>query len=639
MIKKISISVVLLASFMFITTSCEDWLDVNTNVDAPDYVEGYLYLAGIIQQYQGMYLDIRATGPLTQMMGTTSYTTFAQHYYSAGSDAAGEIWRVVYWLQGMNLENMINQSVAAENWTLAGIGYAIKAYSWDQMTKLHGELILKDAFVPGLLAHRYDYQDTIYSAVRDWAYKAVEYLSMPDATGYGTKISANDYIYGGDPEKWKKFAYGVIVSNLASLSNKADFTTEYATELLDAASKSFAANSDNATVRVTGGGAAAAQGAYNNFWGTARVNLSRSYFQHEYAVQVFTGTVPAYDQATGNKTTVTGNSYYPYQLADKQIVCDTIITVPGHYDPRVAVKLATTDDAAYTNLDNAYAIKKRRYYGGSFTGTGGPIGTAPSFYGRNVGSAATSTNDAAHDGSGRWLYRDDAPYILMTYAQLKFCVAEALWKLDRKTEALQAFRDGVKADLDFTGEYIVTGKPGKIVDEVQTTLGVTGGDKLTKGVYTTMANEYAAGPYVDGLTEADFTLSHIMMQKWVALYPWGASEAWVDMRKYHYDIEYTGDYPKSGNGWDLTTVTMKWDTDPDKVYKGLYLAPAQVQSRKAAWNTFNEGSPCYRIRPRYNSEYMWNKPSLEGLKPISGMAPNYQTSIPWFAYPGAMPQN
>jgi hypothetical protein len=227
----------------------------------------------------------------------------------------------------------------------------------------------------------------------------------------------------------------------------------------------------------------------------------------------------------------------------------------------------------------------------------------------------------------------------MTYAQLKFCVAEALWKLDRKSEALQAFRDGVKADLQFTGEYIVTGKPGKVVDGVQTTLGVTGGDKLTKGVYTTMATEYAAGPYVDGLTEADFTLSHIMMQKWVALYPWGASEAWVDMRKYHYDIEYTGDYPKSGNGWDLTTVTQKWDTDPDKVYKGLYLAPAQVQSRKAAWNTFNEGSPCYRIRPRYNSEYMWNKPSLEGLKPISGMAPNYQTSIPWFAYPGAMPQN
>jgi hypothetical protein len=637
MIKKISLSVLLLASFMFMTTSCEDWLDVNKNVDAPDKVEGYLYLAGIIQQYQGMYWDVRATGPLTQMMGTSSYTTFATHYYSAGSDAGGELWRVIYWLQGMNLENLINQSVEAENWTLAGIGLAIKAYSWDQITKQHGELILKDAFVPGLLSHRYDYQDTIYQAVRNWAYKAIEYLEMNDATGYGTKISANDYIYGGDKQKWIKFAYGVIVNNLASLTNKSDFSTAYANELIDAASKSFASNADNATVKVAGGGAAAAQGAYNNFWGTNRVNLSRSYWQHEYAVQVFTGSVPEYDQATGNKIPVTGNTYYPYQLAAKQIVCDTVITVPGHYDPRVAVKLATVDDPAYTNLDNAYAIKKRKYYGGTFTGLTGPIGTAPSFYGRNSTSAATSTNDAAHDGSGRWLYRDDAPYILMTYAQLKFCLAEALYKVDRKTEALQAFRDGVKADLQFTGDYIVTGKPGKIVDGVQTTLGVTGGDKLTKAVFTTMANEYAAGPYVDALTEADFTLSHIMMQKWVALYPWGALEAWVDMRKYHYDIAYTGAYPSSGNGWDLSTVTHKWDTDPTKVYKGLYLAPAQVQGRKSAYNTFNEGSPCYRIRPRYNSEYMWNKPSLESLKPISGMAANYQCSIPWFAYPGDMP--
>ncbi len=639
MIKKLSISVLLLASFMFVTTSCEEWLDVNKNVDAPDHVEGYLYLAGILQQYQGMYWDIRATGPLTQMMGTSSYTTFATNYYSAGSDAGGEIWRVVYWLQGMNLENMINQSVEAENWTLAGIGYAVKAYSWDQMTKYHGELILKDAFVPGLLSHRYDYQDTIYTAVRNWAYKAIEYLKMPDATGYGTKISANDYIYGGDKEKWIKFAYGVIVSNLASLTNKSDFKTAYANELIEAASKSFASNADNATLKVAGGGAAAAQGAYNNFWGTNRGNLSRVYWQHEYAVQVFTGTVPVYDQATGNKIPVTGNAYYPYQLADKQIICDTIITVPGHYDPRVAVKLATTDDAAYTNLDNAYMIKKRKYYGGTFTAFGGPIGNAPSFYGRNASSAATSTADAAHDGSGRWLYRDDAPYILMTHAQIRFCLAEALWKLDRKDEALQAFREGVRADLEFTGQYIVTGKPGKVVDGVQTTLGVTGGDKLTRGVYTTMASEYAAGPYVDGLTLADFSLSHIMMQKWVALYPWGALEAWVDMRKYHYDIAYTGDYPSSGNGWELATLTHKWDTDPAKVYKGLYLSPAQVQGRKAQYNAFNQGSPCYRIRPRYNSEYMWNKPSLEALKPISGMATNYQCSIPWFAYPGNMPSN
>ena len=43
-----------------------------------------------------------------------------------------------------------------------------------------------------------------------------------------------------------------------------------------------------------------------------------------------------------------------------------------------AVKLATTDDPTYDNIDNPTAIKKRKYYGGSFTGVTGPIGTAPS---------------------------------------------------------------------------------------------------------------------------------------------------------------------------------------------------------------------------------------------------------------------
>lgn len=624
MIKKISISVLLLTLLLFINTSCEKYLDVNDNVDAPAYVEGYLYLAGIIQAYNGMYFDLRATDCLTQMMGTSSYTTFATHYYSEGSDAAGEMWRFVYWLQGQNLENLINQSVDNKDWTLAGIGLAIKAFSWDQMTKYHGELILKDAFVPDLLSHRYDYQDSVYAQVRRWAYKAIAYLETPDDHNYGTKISANDWIYGGDKAKWIKFAYGVITNNLISLSNKSDFNTKYAPELIAAANKSFQSYLDDATVKVWGGGAAAAQSTYNNFWGTTRGNLSRSWFQHEYAVQVFTGTVPRYNESTGNKIPIAGNPYYPYELAAKQIVCDTIITLAGHYDPRVAVKMATIDDPTYDQMDYIWGIKKRKYYGGATTSTTGPIGAAPSVYGRNSTSSPTGT---PNDGIGRWLFRDNAPYILMTYSQIKFCLAEAYWKLGQKTDAFEAFKAGVKADLDFTANYIYPGTKGQ----------AAGGDKITKATFTTLATQYAAGPFVDALPPADFSLSHIMMQKWVALYPWGACEAWVDMRKYHYDLNYTGEYPSSNNGWTLSTVSHKWDSNPAKVYKGFYLLPAEVQGRRSAFNTFNEGAPCYRIRPRYNSEYMWNKPSLSTLLPISGMAPNYQCSIPWFAYPAGMP--
>ncbi len=610
---------------LLMATGCRKYLDVNKNTDAPDQIEAHLYLPGIQQAYEGFYWDIRALGPLTQMMGTTSYTSFAGHYYTLGSDAGGEIWRTVYWLQGMNLENLINQSMAEENWTLAGIGYAMKAFSWDIMTKIHGDLPMKQAFEPGRLSHDYDYQDEIYPQVKEWAYKAIELLQMQDNTDYGSKITANDYIYGGDKEKWIKFAYAVIVKNLASLTNKTDFNTKYAQELIDAASKSFQSSADDAVVKIAGGSQSAPYSAYNNFWGTARANLAYSYFQHEYAVQIFTGTVPRYDETTGDKFPMTGSQYSSHELASQQIVTDTLVGDAGHFDPRVAVKLSTTSNPNYNNIGHVDSVKLYRYFGGSFTSTVGSQGTAPTYYGRNVNPTFSG---ATHDGIGKWLYRDNAPYILTTAAEIKFCLAEAYWKIGQPTQAFEAFKEGVKLDLEFTAKYISPGTVGS----------PTGGDKITVAAFNTLAGQYLAGPYVEGLSLADFSLSHIMMQKWVALYPWGAPEAWTDMRKYHYDIAYTGEYPMSGNGWTQSILDQKWDSNPDKVYKGLYLLPAQVANRKGSYNVLNEGAPSYRLRPRYNSEYMWNLPSLETLRPISGNAANYQTSIPWFAYPGDIPK-
>lgn len=610
---------------MVLMGSCEKYLDVNKNVDAPDYVEGYLYLANITQQFQGIYWDIRAIGPLTQMMGTTnaSYTPFANNFYTLASDAGGEMWRMTYWGQGMNLENMINQSIANEEWTLAGIGYAIKAYSWDALTKAHGELPMKDAFVPDLLSHNYDYQDVIYEQIRAWARLSIELLQKEDKTGYGTKISDNDFIYNADKSKWIKFAHAVIVRNLASLSNKNDFKEKYAQELIDAASKSFQSPDDDATVKVAGGSQTAPYSGYNNFWGTSRSNLSYFFFQHDYAVQVMTGTVPEYSETTGDKLREDGNPYYPFKIAPKQIITDTLMKVAGHFDPRVTLKLGTTSNPTYLYTNKADSVKTYKYYGSNFTSTVGPIGTAPSFYGRNIASTVTGT---INDGMGRWIYRDDAPYILTTYSEIQFCLAETYFKLGRQADAFEAFKKGVAGDMETSARYIVVGKEGV----------ANGGDKITKEVFNSLANQYLNGPYVNGLSQ--LTLSHIMMQKWVALYPWGAPEAWVDMRKYFYDISYNGEYPGNGNGWVQALLDQKLDSDPTKVYKGFYLAPAQVQGRKGSYDIRNEGAPSFRLRPRYNSEYMWNLPSLEKLKPIPGNASNYQTSIPWFAYPGEMPK-
>ena len=628
------INFILAAIAMTSAYGCADYLDVNKNVDAPDYIAAHLYLPGILSTSQYAYYDIRPLGPMTQMMGTSDYTTAASYGYSL-TDSGTQMWYSVYWQMGMNLENMINQAIEDEAWTLAGIGLAFKAWGWDQLTKYHGELPMRDAFVPGLLAHRYDYQDAIYEQIREWALQAIEYLQKPDDFGYGTTLTNGDLMYGGDAARWIKFAHGVIVRNLSSLTNKKDFATKYAPDLIAHAALALQTTNDDATVLTLGGGSSAQFSMYNNFWGTYRGNLSNYYWQHDFAVQTFTGTVPQYDVTTRLKvrvppdpeTGVVPNPYYPFELLPKQIICDTAVSVYGHYDPRVAVKLSTEDDPYYLDIANAENIKRRKYIGSSFTGTTGPIGSAPNFFGRRDVSSTTI------DGIGRWLYRNDAPYVLMTASEMKYCLAETYFKIGRTQDAFNAWKEGVALDLQFTEKYLYPGTSR----EGTTGGGLPGGDKITKAVFNALATEYLNGPFVGQLPMSEFSLSHIMLQKFVALYPWGAGETWVDLRKYHYDINYTGDYPSLNNGWSTTEVNMKWDTDPTKVYKGFYLNPAMVESRMSSYGYRNEGSPAYRYRPRYNSEYMWNEPSLRALKPIDGFADNYHCSIPWFAYPAGFP--
>ena len=635
--KKHSILTLISAALLgFGAASCDDYLDVNNNIDAPDYVDGYLYLAGIQQQYNNIYQDATyATLGMTQMSTGGSYF-YSHQGYRPGNDTGGAIWRMVYWQQGMNLENMINQSIAEEDYHLAGIGLIMKAYSWDVLTKYHGEAPLRQAFDTSLLSFDYQYQDEIYASIRKWAKQGIAYLEMEDNTLLKNMIAGNDYIYGGDIEKWKKFGYYVLVRNLASLTRKSDFKEKYYTDLVEYASKGFASASDDAKVSVAGGAGDAPSSSYNNFWGIFRGNLGNSYVQYDWAVQVMTGTVREYDE-NWDRIEAPG-SKYKYKLMDNQIVTDTLVHEQGHWDPRIAVKLATEegtydepvldangDTTGYTTkqITDIEKIKDFMYYGGSLGTSAGPVGQAANVYGGNTGWSVTT----ARLGDGRWLFHNDAPYILGTYAEMMFDLAEAHFVAGNKAEALEAWKKAIAGDMDFTVSHLTSAQLETISGKVWYR-----GDKVTAAQFKNAAAEYLAGPFVEGVTAETLTLSHIMMQKFVALYPWGSQEAWVDQRKYHYDIEYSGAVPSIGNGWTYTQISQKRDSDPTKVFKGYYLAPSEV--RGSAYDEDNEGSPCYRIRPRYNSEYVWNEHKLAVLKPIAGTALNYHTSMPWFCYPG-----
>src|SRR5690606_31071478 len=105
---------------------------------------------------------------------------------------------------------------------------------------------------------------------------------------------------------------------------------------------------------------------------------------------------------TGDKTRLEGNDYHPYRLADKQIITDTLMDQPGHFDPRVTVKLATTSNPTYLNLDDADSVKAYNYYGAALRGARAPsvrlqitTGAKPMPHGRAMNTTAPAAGCTA----------------------------------------------------------------------------------------------------------------------------------------------------------------------------------------------------------------------------------------------------
>ena len=118
-------------------------------------------------------------------------------------------------------------------------------------------------------------------------------------------------------------------------------------------------------------------------------------------------------------------------------------------------------------------------------------------------------------------------------------------------------------------------------------------------ITTAERDSFLASPQI---VPATLTLSHIMSQKYIALWGWGHDELWMDMRRYHYT--------------DLDPVSGA------QVFRG-FTPPTNLFAD-------NGGQVVQRIRPRFNSEYVWNRP---GLDAIGGLATNYHTKPLWIIQP------
>jgi hypothetical protein len=549
--KSITIKLSLVALIVFSSTSCskridDAYLNPNTYVRVPPEELLPQIISSMAANYagHGTMNDIRYFGAYIQ--NWQYYATLSNFdrmgYVNTAADVAQSIWRMHYYDIGQNNMKMIQWAAEEKKWDYVGAGKAIFAWSWLNLTDIYGEVILKEAFNTDLITFQYDTQPEVYEYVKQLCFEALENLNKTgDAVG---NLGVGDaYFLNGDVNKWKKFTYGILARVYNRYSNKgAAYKPD---SVIHYANLAMTSVTENASVKFE----ANTLGATNNFFGPYRGNLASA----------STATPSAIRQGAFIADLMSGANDTAFTLVE---------------DPRAIYLLRL-------NTNNTFKGVTPNKGQTALTANDRP----ENFWG--VPQIVASNAAPSNDNNCRFIFRNSAPFPIMTAAEMKFLKAEAAFKKGDKATALIAYKEGIALHFDMlTTQYnqnIPTGK------------------EITPAVKAEFLDPILNPKVIPG-DPSGLTLRHIMLQKYIAMFGFGVLETWVDMRRYHYT-----------------------DLDPEQV--GQVYAGFKPPSGTDLFPD-NGGKLIYRYYPRFNSEYVWNRNELER---IGATVANYHTKPTWFA--------
>jgi hypothetical protein len=553
----ISKSFLLLGALCFICiASCKKRIDdAYLSPNAPVIVPIETILPGVIGGFTafnsaagtnyGVQADDVLLGRYVQYWGST---TNGENYGSMGgtinSDNTGAIWATVYYGHGQNVNRIIQWGTEQAKWDFVGVAQAVRAWDWLELTNQYGEAILKEAFNTSQSQFNYDTQPEIYDSCRAYCYRALSNLNRTDGNVNPANLAQSDaYFNGGDINKWKKFVYGILARSYNDLSSKGTYITS---GYADSAIKyaTLSCSINADNILATFSGANSSNG-FNSYFGPTRSNIG-TVRQGGYIADLMSGA---------NTTAFTGVN-----------------------DPRTWYMLSENANGTFKGVSPWLGMTE--YLSGT---------TPTANYPKNFWRHPTQVSTVGTNDSARYVYGNTSPWPMMTASEMQFTLAEAAFRKGDKTTALAAYTNAVSLNFDM----LTTTYSFKI--------------PATKVITPAMKTAYMANVSVIPATPAGLTLTHIMLQKYIALYGWGVHQTWTDMRKYHYtDID------------PLTT---------NQVYAGFTPPPTSPINYLISTNN---GKYVYRCRPRYNSEYLYNIPELTRIGALNN---DYNTYECWFSLP------
>ena len=524
-------------------TSCDSWLDVNTDPENPSSASAtYENRLAHIEFYTNSGTQFAAWRS-TMSMGdwTRNYNGSTYWHMSYWNPQQGAVTTAYQWWfvgAACNIEDMYEKAMADEAWHYAGVARVIYAYGFMLMTDLHGEMPFTEALGEDATPS-YDNGKTIYLGCLTALDEGLELLSKSQNPSLPA-LSVGDWWCGGDVQKWIKFGNLLKARWINKLNKKGAgsyLDGKYDTQaILDALAKGPQSTADNVIINHTDDNST----THDVLGWDEPVDYSPLY-----SVSGMNSGYMATKMLYDNLTNFNG-----YGVEDPR--ADKIL--PWAYSPNAAegeyklkdgwrrtlgVDMVSQASPSLVNgpIRASYSAEKKWFietelpermgdtiYVEATSSSKGYAANRDLLYRRsNVLTGAAGEDVLTAAESGTYYTRVSSPTYLGTYAEACFIKAEVLFNSGDKNGAFAAYKEGIKSSIE------------QMNIKLNLWCNEDAGLKACPS-FTPMEQADIDNFLANGIGSAsDLTLGHILTQKRIALN--FSVEIWNDMRRYDFNPE------------------------------------------------------------------------------------------------------
>lgn len=515
-------------------SSCSDWLDINVDPNTPTaesatietrlpHIQFYMNSA---YQFAGMR-SYMAMGDMTMNSRTSVYGGMSQWLPSNSITTTPYQWFFVG--AGSNLQDLYDKSIAQEAYHYAAASRLIHAYGFMLMTDLYGEMPYTEGLGQESLP-KYDNGKDIFLGCLNSIDEAIELFQKTQPVGVPS-LSQGDSWNDGDVSKWLKMAYLLKARWINHLSKKSEGSYKDgkwdAAEILSCLSKAHTSIADNTVFHHTDD-----NGPTHDVLGWDEpvdyaplfsvMGMNSNYFVTQMMIDNFTNF------ADNGVEDPRADKLIPWAYSQKGESSPSDLKWSGNWRRSAGIDLNTLIRLEKAPYASSFSSEKGWYIDpsageerlGDTIYVNMKSGAKGYFSHKDLLDRKLASDDRSAT-SGAFYIRPSSPTYIAAYHEACFIKAEVLFKQGNTNEAFEAYKSGIKANIDAMNLKLEEW--------------CAEDDNLEKCPSFTPMEENAIENYLShGIgTAGDLTLGKIMTQKRMAML--FSVEIFNDMRRYDYD--------------------------------------------------------------------------------------------------------